>query len=85
MGLKFRRLQPIDHYIVDFFCPSYRLVIELDGMSHADRAQYDLSRQRYLEAQGLTVLRFHNDEVRGNIEGVLVKICVILASIEPLP
>ena len=73
-GLKFRRQQPIDRFVVDFFCPSRRLVIELDGLSHEDRAEYDAKRQRYLEAQDLKILRFHNDEVLHNIDGVLEKI-----------
>jgi very-short-patch-repair endonuclease len=83
-GFKFRRQQPIDRFVVDFFCASCRLVIELDGLSHEDRAEYDAKRQQYLEAQNLKVLRFHNDEVLHNIDGVFEKIAAACAAPPPL-
>ena len=59
-GWKFRRQHPIGEYIVDFACPSARLVVELNGYSHGfeEQVAYDENRQRYLEAQGYKVLTF---------------------------
>jgi len=72
-GIRFRRQQRIGTYIVDIYCPSVRLVIELDGVSHEGdaKALSDRQRQVYLEMQGLKVLRFFNDEIYNNTEGVL--------------
>ena len=70
-GLKFRRQQPIGPYIVDFFCPTARLVIELDGVTHETKEEQDATRQRWLESQGLRVIRFANAEVSRNLQGVL--------------
>ena len=62
--LRFRRQQPIGPYIVDFFCPARRLVIELDGGQHGEDATvaYDAKRTAWLEARGYRVLRFANGE-----------------------
>ena len=60
-------------YVVDFFCPEVKLVIELDGGQHADSSR-DLARTRWLEARGYRVIRFWNNEVLANTEGVLVRI-----------
>jgi very-short-patch-repair endonuclease len=68
-GYKFRRQQPIDHYIVDFVCFTHRLVIEIDGSQHIDSKTDDI-RSRYLERNGFRVLRFWNNEVLQNREGV---------------
>jgi very-short-patch-repair endonuclease len=59
-GRKFRRQQSIGNYIVDFYCPSEKLIIELDGDPHGDslRIRKDITRDKYLEALGFTVLRF---------------------------
>ncbi|MCI0479125.1 endonuclease domain-containing protein [Candidatus Uhrbacteria bacterium] len=80
-GVKFRRQFGIGRYVVDFYCPAFRIVIEVDGDSHfvGDAPRYDEERQRYIESLGLRVLRFTNDDVRENIEGVLEQIrdCVI--------
>ena len=69
---RFWRQRPIDHFIVDFYCPARYLVIEIDGASHdSDEAQaYDEERTKVLEGYGLTVLRFTNQEVLENFEGV---------------
>ena len=67
-GLRFRRQQPIGPYIVDFFCPSAKLIIELDGGQHGrdEAVVYDEGRTRFLEARGYRVLRFWNHEVVAN-------------------
>ena len=69
-GLKFRRQQPIDNYIVDFVCLEKRIVIEIDGGQHAAQEK-DVFRDEYLRQQGFNVLRFWNNEVLQNINGVL--------------
>lgn len=68
---KFRRQYPVGPYIVDFICPQEHLVIEVDGGQHAERISSDAKRTAYLEARGLRVLRFWNNEVLGNMDGVL--------------
>ena len=73
---RFRRQQPIGPYIVDFFCPSARLVIELDGGGHYERAQYEYDRKRdvYLQQQNMRILRFTNLDVDQNFSGVCTAI-----------
>ncbi|PDT75905.1 endonuclease domain-containing protein [Bradyrhizobium sp. C9] len=70
---KFARQVPIGSYICDFVCRERRLVIEVDGGQHADSAA-DVVRDRYLTGEGYRVLRFWNNDVLGNIEGVLITI-----------
>ena len=73
-GLKFRRQHGLERYIVDFACPEARLIVELDGGQHADRAERDAARTRVLESKGYTVLRFWNHQVMENLEGVVAVI-----------
>lgn len=70
--LKFRRQQPVGSYIVDFFCESAGLVVELDGTSHDGHAGYDHQRQAWLESQKLRVLRIANDDVLCDPEAVVI-------------
>lgn len=70
MGVKFRRQVPIGRYIVDFVCFSHRLIIEIDGSQHADSAS-DKVRDAFLVAEGFKVLRFWNNEVLQQLDGVL--------------
>lgn len=72
-GRKFRRQASIDKYIVDFYCPSEKLAIELDGEVHFEDLQYkkDAVRTEYLEELGIRVLRFENKFVYNNLEKVL--------------
>lgn len=76
MGLAFRRQFPIASYIVDFACPSHRLIVELDGSGHGenDAVQSDAVRSRRLEQDGWTVLRFWNDDVLRDIDNVCLHI-----------
>src|SRR5580765_7342797 len=73
-GLKFRRQMPIASYVVDFCCESARLIIELDGGQHATSQEEDAKRTAALEAQGYLVLRFWNDDVLKNTDGVVESI-----------
>ncbi len=70
-GLKFRRQQPIDKYVVDFVCFEKRVVVEVDGGQHALEREKDAEREEYLIRNGFKVLRFWNNEVLQNIDGVL--------------
>ncbi len=70
-GLSFRRQQPVGPYVLDFYCSVARLAIELDGDAHACRAEADGIRQRFMEEQGVSVLRFPNSEVMHNMPTVL--------------
>jgi very-short-patch-repair endonuclease len=72
-AIRFRRQQPIGPYIADFYCPSAKLVIELDGSQHGFAANTlrDEERTRFMVAQGLTVLRFGNRDVYENCEMVV--------------
>ena len=71
-SLEFRRQQPIGNYIVDFVCRNKWLIIEIDGGQHneIETIKYDEKRTKYLEEQGFTVLRFWNNDIDNNIEGV---------------
>lgn len=75
-GCKFRRQQPIDRYILDFYSPEKRLAIEIDGREHGepDSMAHDKKREIYLRQQGIRVLRFWNFQLRENLEGVLERI-----------
>ena len=69
-GLKFRRQHPIGSYVVDFYCHSAHVVVEVDGMSHDDKMAQDAARSKYLESQGLRVLRVTNDDVMRGLDAV---------------
>jgi very-short-patch-repair endonuclease len=75
-GTHFRRQAPIGAYVVDFFCPAKKLIVEIDGGHHNDDepAQRDRERQGWLEKEGYRVVRFWNSEISGDINAVLEKI-----------
>ena len=81
-GRKFRRQVPTGCYIADFFCPAARLVVEVDGITHASRAS-DAERDSWMQSQGLRVIRVLHDDVIANVEGVLA--VIDMAASEPLP
>ncbi|HXL28355.1 MAG TPA: endonuclease domain-containing protein [Bradyrhizobium sp.] len=90
-GTHFRRQAPIGPYVVDFFCPARRLIIELDGGHHNDdeTAKRERERQLWLEREGYRVVRFWNSEIIGDLTAVLERIYVELyglrqAEAEPL-
>ena len=70
-GVKFRRQQPIGNYIVDFVSFEKRIIIELDGGQHAKAKKKDSKRDKLLSENGFTVLRFWNNDIFSNLEGVL--------------
>ena len=74
LGVKFRRQQSIGPYIADFYCKEKNLVIELDGSQHVETKEYDKERDSYLQTLGIKVIRFWNNEIDKNMDGVLIKI-----------
>ncbi|MGE3258232.1 MAG: endonuclease domain-containing protein [Geobacter sp.] len=70
-GMKFRRQEQIGRFIADFVCYEKRLIIEADGGQHAVEKEKDLERTAWLASQGFAVLRFWNNDVLKNIDGVL--------------
>ena len=84
MGVKFRRQAVIGKYIVDFVCYEKKLVIEVDGGQHC-QDQHDARRDEWLRIQGFEVMRFWNNDVLGNLDGVYEKIEDYLKSPHPVP
>ena len=78
-GAKFRRQHPIGRFIVDFYCASAYLVIEVDGAIHTAQVEEDAARQAEIEQQGLHVLRFRNEEVIHHMPRVLAAIEAAIA------
>jgi len=85
-GHHFRRQVPFQNYILDFVCYASKLVIEIDGGQHNEQRHHarDQARDKVLQGEGFTVLRFWNNEIDHNIEGVMEKIIKFLAT-PPLP
>jgi len=69
-GLKFRRQQPIHPFIADFACMEIRLLVELDGDTHANQVVYDKKRDRELRSKGFQILRYGNRDIAQNLNGV---------------
>jgi very-short-patch-repair endonuclease len=84
-GFKFRRQQPIGSYIVDFVIFEKKLVIELDGGQHAMEREKDEKRDAWLKEQGYEVLRFWDNQIFENLDGVLEVIKNKLSSPSPNP
>ncbi len=76
MGVRFFRQYSVSMYVLDFYCPSKRLAIEIDGGQHAEAKHrtHDARRTEYLQAHDIFVLRFWNNEVLQNLEGVWQRI-----------
>ncbi|MGC1777207.1 MAG: endonuclease domain-containing protein [Xanthobacteraceae bacterium] len=77
-GWKFRRQFPIDRFVVDFFCAAAHLIVELDGGQHAVQVVTDAQRTKILEAMGYLVLRYWNNDVMQNVDGVVEDIATVL-------
>ena len=67
----FRRQHAIGNYVVDFCAPRRKLIIELDGSQHLEQEEYDTERTAFLESQGYKVIRFWNNQVMKDIQGVI--------------
>lgn len=87
-GLKFRRQEQIGHFIVDFICFERGVIVEADGGQHALEKEKDEERTQWLNSQGFTVLRFWNNDILINTEGVMETIrsaCIEAPSPRPSP
>lgn len=83
-GIKFRRQHPFGPYVLDFFCVKAQLAVELDGGIHdrPEQREYDDERTAYLEANGLRILRFRNEDVADRLDEVVAR---ILEAASPTP
>jgi len=83
-GYQFRRERPVLNYIADFMCQELKLIIEVDGITHHFEENYlhDLKRQKDLEELGFKVVRFMDNDVLGNIEGVKLELERVVAELE---
>ena len=77
-GVNFRRQHAIGNYIVDFCSPKHKLIIELDGSQHLEQEEYDTQRTNYLKEQGYQVIRFWNNQVLNDMDGVIQAITFLL-------
>ncbi len=82
---KFFRQYSVGPYILDFYCPLLRLAIELDGAHHNDAKEYDKERDFFLDSKGIQTVRFWNNEVLSDMDGVLKKIMETANSINKTP
>jgi len=83
-GYLFNRQKPLDHYIVDFYCQALKLVIEIDGSSHNHSEAYlsDMKRQNALEKLDLKFIRFHDIDVKRNMDNVIRTIVAFIKDFE---
>jgi very-short-patch-repair endonuclease len=84
-GFRFRRQHPIGRYIVDFVCIELKLIVEMDGGQHGDQQQYDMNRTQWLQTKGYKVIRFWNNDVIDDLEGVMQAIYNHLPPSQPSP
>jgi very-short-patch-repair endonuclease len=85
LGLRFRRQHAVGNFILDFYCPAYKLAIEVDGDIHNDRQTEDALRTQKLEQHNYQVLRFHNEEILHNLNQVLQSITTAIQSRQTTP
>ena len=81
-GYKFRRQVPVGPYVADFLCNSAQLIVEVDGGQHAEHKEYVQYRDDFLRANGYDVIRFWNNEVMNNLDGVLETLTLTLSQRE---
>ena len=84
-GIKFRRQKVIGTYIADFAANDPKLVVELDGDTHASREDYDGRRTDFLENEGYRVIRFLNSDVTTNMDGVLTQLAEVISELRARP
>jgi very-short-patch-repair endonuclease len=76
LGPRFRRQVPMEPYVVDFYCPQARLIMEVDGEFHGERQVEDARRNARLESRGYRVIRFQATEILVDLEGVLERLLI---------
>lgn len=79
LGFKFKRQYSVGPYVLDFYCPSKKLAIEIDGSQHIENKEYDVERSDYLSTFDIRVIRFWNNEINVNINGVVDKVIIELS------
>ncbi|MEA5472124.1 endonuclease domain-containing protein [Spirulina sp. 06S082] len=84
-GLRFRCQHPVGRFILDFYCPSCKLAVEVDGGIHDRQFEYDTARTEHLQQYGYRVIRFSNERVMNNIEAVLEEIYQAAIDLAPQP
>jgi len=86
-GTKFRRQHGIGEFVVDLYCPEYRLAIEVDGPVHwtKEQKEYDAVRESVIRQFGIRIIRFTNEEVYKNLDGVLARIAGELEALRSGP
>jgi very-short-patch-repair endonuclease len=82
-GYKFRRQQPLYVYVVDFYCPELKLIIEVDGEVHSlnENPKYDLKRDNFLKTNGYNIMRLSNLEVETELDSTVNKIILYINEI----
>ncbi len=80
-GLRFRAQHPVGSFVLDFFCPSCKLVVEVDGGIHDGEEERDRARTQYLSAYGYRVIRFRNEEILTALDTVLARILDVALSL----
>jgi len=83
LGYDFHRQKPIAEFVVDFYCPRLSLAIEIDGDSHEGKLEKDGKRQHDIEEFGIRFLRFSDEEVKHNLDGVLEAISISIENQAP--
>ncbi|MBP2275711.1 MULTISPECIES: endonuclease domain-containing protein [Sphingomonas] len=78
-GVRFNRQVPIGPFICDFVARSLKLIIEVDGDTHGETREQDEERTRYLQSEGYQVIRFWNNDVLGNLDGVVAEIARVVS------
>ncbi len=74
LNYKFRRQYGIGRYIIDFYCQELRLAIEVDGITHEDKIEYEEIRNSFLKSKGIVVLHFRSEEIFNNLDNVVENI-----------
>jgi len=74
LGVKFQRQHSIGSFIVDFYCAGAKLIIEIDGSQHSTQKEYDNERSGFIESFGYKIMRFKNNEIDNDLEGVILRI-----------
>ncbi len=74
LGVNFRRQHAIGNFVPDFVCIEKKLILELDGSQHLEQQEYDEDRTKYLKSEGYRVIRFWNNDVMKNLDGVILAI-----------
>jgi len=80
LGVTFRCQHALENHVPDFCSPKAKLIIELDGSQHLEQEEYDIERTQYLGSQGYKVIRFWNNQMMDDINGV---ICAIVLAMQP--